>query len=255
MLWRVGDSGFHLVGSCHVLQTSDYPISSVLDKAYQDSRLVAFESDMLAPEVQAFGFSNGKATLLSVAPELYEAVEVALAVLGQDISSLPRSKPWHASLRLGLAIIANEGFTADYGLDLHFCRRAYDDSKSVSFLESPCAALTCFDSAPVVAQLALLRYGLANRGWAVREIHRIIEGWRTSNEEELELVLNERLHLFPDLFGCLIPARNLRWLPNVLHLSAQRTPTLLSVGILHCVGQQGLPALLAERGVVVSRIQ
>lgn len=163
MLWRVGDSGFHLVGSCHVLQISDYPISTALDNAYQDSRLVAFESNMLAPEVRDFGFSNGEVTLRTVAPEMYGAVEAALTELGQDTSSLSHSTPWHASLRLILAVIANEGFTADYGLDLHFRRRAYADSKPISFLESPCAALTCFDSAPVVVQLALLRYVLANR--------------------------------------------------------------------------------------------
>ena len=255
MLWKLGDAGVHLVGSCHLLQDSDYPISPRLEEVYGDSRLVVLESDTHRPEVKTFGLGTGEETLLSVEPELYSEVNTTLTALGEDTYSFPFSKPWGALLKLSIAVIAKEGFTFDQGLDQHFRHRAEADSKVVSFLESPFASLNCFESMPVALQLAHLRKTLAEPDLAVREAHRIIEGWRRSNEKELVSLLDELLDRFPELYGCLITARNNSWLAKIFHLISQRMPTLLCVGVLHCVGQYGLPALLAEQGFMVSRLQ
>ena len=249
MLWRIGTGGLRILATCHTLQPSDYPISSVWDAAYEDTSRAIFEADARAPEVRGVGMSSGDDTLFCQDPELYRRVEAALADLGQDVSSLFHSKPWYAGLRLAVALIQREGFDYGYSLDNHLRQRAEADHKTVEFLEMPRDQFQCFELQPLATQINHLSLSLVRQEWIVQQIHRIVNGWRRSNEAELLSAQEDYLRLFPELYQCIIIGRNYRWLPRLEQIGREETPTLVCVGALHCVGQQGLPALLAARGL------
>lgn len=249
MLWKIGTGGLRLLATCHVLQANDYPISTCYESAYMASSVVFFEADMRASEIQGFGLSSGDDTLFHQAPQLYREVEATLIELGHDVLSLPHSKPWHAWIRLIFAFIQHAGFEYRYAIDRHLFERAETDQKTVGFLETPWQQFVCYDSLPIPAQIDQLTLFLANRADIAHQMHRIVNGWRNSDESELVSVLEECLRRAPELYQCLIIGRNHNWLPRLEQLSLDTTPTLVCVGFLHCVGQVGLPALLAARGV------
>ena len=249
MLWRIGTGGLRLLATCHTLQPIDYPIPSVWEAAYVASSRLIFEADVRASEFRTVGLSSSDDTLFRQDPELYQRVETALVTLGQDVSSLVRSKPWHAGLRLALGLIQGEGFDYGYSLDNHLRGRAETDQKAIEFLEMPCDHLWCFESQPLAEQIDQLNFSLAHEAWGVQQIHRIVSGWRNSDVAELRSVLEDYLRLFTALYHCLIVGRNHSWLPRLEQLAREQAPTLVCVGALHCAGQLGLPALLAAGGL------
>jgi len=53
----------------------------------------------------------------------------------------------------------------------------------------------------------------------------------------------------------LLTARNRAWLPKIEQLLQSHEDPFVAVGAGHMLGEEGLPALLAERGYTVRRIQ
>jgi uncharacterized protein YbaP (TraB family) len=248
MLWRIGTGGLRVLATCHTLQSSDYPISSIWDAAYVESSRLIFEADIRAPEIRSVGISTGDDTLFRRDPELYRRVEAALTNLGQDVSKLRSSKPWHAGLRLAMGLIQREGFDYRYSLDNWLRVRAETDRKTVAFLEAPSDQFHCFEAQPLADQIYWLNYSLAHEAWGVQQIHRILNGWRRADLPGLESVLSDYLNLLPQLYRCLIIGRNDNWLPRLEAFAKDSVPTLVCVGTLHCVGERGLPSLLVNRG-------
>jgi hypothetical protein len=66
-VWKLDtDNGsFYLVGSCHVLRKSDYPLPEEFESAYEDADQVIFETDidaLMSQEVQLLLMSKGMYT-------------------------------------------------------------------------------------------------------------------------------------------------------------------------------------------------
>jgi|CXWL01.1.fsa_nt_gi uncharacterized protein YbaP (TraB family) len=248
MLWRIEPSGLRILGTCHTLQATDYPISLAYEAAYVSSSRVVLEADARAPELRTMGLSAGDDALVHQDPELYRQVQAALVAFGQDVSSLPSSKPWHAGLRLGLGLLQREGFDYRYSLDGYLRGRAEGDGKAIEFLETPTDQLRCFEIQPLATQLHWLRFALAHEAWGVQQIHRIVNGWRRSDTVEVASALSDYLNLLPDLYRCLIIGRNHAWLRRIETIAGEAPSTLVCVGALHCVGEFGLPELLKGKG-------
>ena len=59
----------------------------------------------------------------------------------------------------------------------------------------------------------------------------------------------------PELREALMDGRNRAWVERIAAAIAAGSKPFVAVGAAHMLGAQGLPALLAERGYTVTRIQ
>jgi uncharacterized protein YbaP (TraB family) len=163
-------------------------------------------------------------------------------------------KPWKAAATVAAVELARQGFGAEYGVDPILFQLARQGGKGVRFLEDPLEGFRHFEEATIEAQLRFLRFSLAERGRAVAELTRVIQSWRQSTPSAIEELAFDRLKRFPEIFGGLLTARNHAWIPKILELTNSSEPTLVSVGALHCVGSEGVIALLARQGLTADLI-
>jgi hypothetical protein len=59
---------------------------------------------------------------------------------------------------------------------------------------------------------------------------------------------------FPDLYRTIVTDRNLHWIDRIEELLAGQRDAMVVVGALHLVGEQGLVALLRQKGYLVTQM-
>ena len=82
----------------------------------------------------------------------------------------------------------------------------------------------------------------------------MIRAWRHGDIEFLETQLLDSLAEHEELNDALVTNRNLRWASQIDELLDDRDDYLIIVGALHLVGEDGVPNLLAQRGVKIRQL-
>jgi uncharacterized protein YbaP (TraB family) len=138
---------------------------------------------------------------------------------------------------------------------MHLMQRAQADGKATGGLETAEDQINALDSVPFDEQEISLRQSLRPLPELRSEIDTLHRYWREANVDGLEReMLNEMIELTPKSAKLLTIDRNLRWLPQVQAMVADGQPTLVVVGALHLIGDDGLPSLLRKQGVPVRQI-
>jgi len=264
LLWRV--SGAHgtlyLLGSFHMLSADDYPLAPAVESAYARADALVFE---IAPELAdspGMGMQMVQRAMLPAGTELADVIssdtaDKLRAHLGNEAAyaAMTRFKPWFINVGLAIRAMQGTGLDPALGLDQYFMQRARTDKKARSGLEGIEQQLHAFDAAPINEQELSLREALrpdAELQNDVRELHR---AWRSADLAALEAIQREEFFVKTPVTGRLVLTdRNRNWLPQMQAMLAQSQTTLVVVGALHLVGDEGMPALLAKSGFQVERL-
>lgn len=264
LLWQVGegDQHFYLLGSFHLLTKDDYPLADSLEAAYADAERVVFElapeaalSPTLAATMTQRGMLPADQSLTGMVSEETRAGLIRFLGSEAALPSVERFKPWFLSLGIAISAMTQAGFEAQLGLDMHLMQRAQADGKVTGGLETAEDQINALDSVPFDEQEISLRQSLRPLPELRAEIDTLHRYWREANVDGLEReMLNEMIELTPKAAKLLTIDRNLRWLPQVQAMVADGQPTLVVVGALHLIGDDGLPSLLRKQGVPVRQI-
>lgn len=252
MIWKLGNGRAHLMPTVHFLSRHDYPMRREYAKAYTSSEVIVFESDWFAPEMQKFGRTNDKGSVGSAGDDVLAQVTSAFSVLGLTAENIASMRPHYASMHISAALYAEEGCSSEHGLDTHVRNRAMANGKVIRYLESPTIIDEIAKSIPFDVQVAELRRTIENLDTVRARATRILNAWRDANLEGLAASLSELEAELPAFWSPIIVGRNQSWLPEILRVHESGERTLICVGALHCVGAQGLPALIAEAGVQIT---
>ena len=120
-------------------------------------------------------------------------------------------------------------------------------------MELPNVALQALASGPRDEQIHQLSYAAENTEVCQAEVDAMIFAWRSRSQATFEKLYQERLLQLPQTFNKLIVQRNQSWMPQLTAMVNDDIATLVVVGVLHFVGDFGLPTLLGQAGMVVSR--
>jgi len=264
LMWRAtGSEGtVYLVGSFHLLRPGDYPLATSLEQAYQRADRVVFEispEDMKSPDLLRKFTAAG---LLPAGKKLSEMVqpdtrEKLVRFLGSEaaLPAVDPYKPWFFGLSIALTTMQAAGFDATRGLDQHFMARSAEDGKATGGLETVDEQLAALDGGPWEEQEASLRESLKPAAELREDIERLHVAWRAGDVRALErMMIDEMMAKTPVTARLTNLERNERWVPQVQALLDQPGTTLVVVGALHLVGEDGLPALMQAQGVRFERV-
>lgn len=267
LLWKVSDadSSLYLLGSFHLLKQDDYPLPSVIDTAFDDAESLVFEIDpreMTAPEtmatIQKYAAYEGGKSLSTVLPKpTHDKLGKLLSLTGGSVQMLEQSEPWMVSLSLVLGITNAMGFKAELGMDRHLMARAASASKPTSGLETIDDQMKAMDSVPYAEQAAGLDEFLEDPKKAVRQLQDMHGWWRSGDVARLDSEMRaEMAKKTPESYKLLDVDRNNAWLPKLeARLKAsQSDDTLVVVGSLHLLGDDGLVEKLRAKGYTVERM-
>ncbi|WP_411832431.1 TraB/GumN family protein [Pseudoxanthomonas mexicana] len=267
LLWKVSDAdnAVYLLGSFHLLKESDYPLAPEVDAAFEDSAALVFEVEpseltSLATAqkfAQAATYEDGK-SLSSVLPEdVKNRLGQLLSASGASLAQVEASEPWAITLGMVMGIAQSAGFRPEQGLDQHFIRRASEAGKPVAGLETVDVQVAAMDKAPYSEQVYSLNELISDPARTVRQLHELHEAWRKGDTEKLDgKMRQEMIAHTPVSYRMLNVDRNNAWMPAIeKRLTAPGTDnTLIVVGALHLMGEDGVVEKLRAKGYQVERL-
>ena len=271
LLWEVsdGDNRLYLLGAFHLLRDTDYPLAPEVDAAYADAEALVFELSPAELESADFGRrmqaaarrEDGRRLDDALGPELaarlqrwLDANENALGGAGAQVQDYDA---WFVGLLVSLTELGRHGLDPALGLDRHLGRRAIADGKPATGLETGTQQIDALDGMSAEEQRQLLDEALAEAGDAAR-IDRLHADWRRGDADALWAAMGDDMRrAHPALYRRMNVERNRAWLPQRearLTPAAGRDDTLVVVGALHLLGEDGLVVLLREKGYRVRRL-
>lgn len=274
LLWKVSDADneIYLLGSFHMLKPTDYPLSKDVDGAFEDAETVVFE---LSPEEMsspALGMAMGQAALrrdgtmldselpASVAEKLRAWNETNAASL-QKIGLAPQVfqmfEPWFVGLTISIVEMNKLGLDPAIGLDMHLSDRARRASKPTLGLEQGSEQIAVFDGMGKDEQLQFLEESLNEADDATVEIEKLHDAWRRGDATALWNGMAAEMRTeYPALYRRINVARNDAWVPKLQRMLDGETgdDTLVVVGALHLLGDDGVVEKLRAQGYTVERI-
>ena len=275
LLWKAtaGDRSLYLLGSFHLLKQGDYPLSADVDAAFEDADAVVFEIPPKELQSPDLGVKMGQAAMRtdgtpldSVLPE--ETADALAAWAEENAASLQQMQlspqvlqmfqPWFVSLMVTMTEMGKYGLDPELGLDNHMANRAAEAGKPTSGLETADQQIALFTGMSPEEQVQFLQSALEATGEEGKlEIARLHEAWRNGDVrviwDEMGVEMRDE---FPAVYQRINVDRNDAWVPQLERMldGEGSGNTLVVVGALHLVGEDGVVEKLEGRGYEVERI-
>jgi uncharacterized protein len=274
MLWKVydEDNALYLLGSFHLLKPSDYPLSPDVQAALEDAEEVVFElspEELASPALglqmaQAAARTDGTTLDSQIGPELAGKLEkwtqdnaAHLGRTGLTHEVLQMFQPWFAGLMVSVVELTKQGLDPALGLDRHFMAKAAEAGKQTAALESGAEQIAVFAGMSEREQLQMLAEALDQAAAGPAQIDQMHRQWRTGDAEGLWTGMAVQLRRdYPQLYRRINVDRNDAWVPQLAgRLEADGSDnSLVVVGALHLLGEDGVVEKLRAKGYKVERI-
>lgn len=263
-MWQVeGKSNtVYLLGSIHLLREQDHPLPGVIDSAYDDAEVIVMELDMddLDPAYTQMAFNragvmtDGTTLRDLMGDDAYARAEEAAAVIDIPLDMLAQSEPWLAAMTVEIMLLYRIGFNPMLGVEMTMTSRAARDKKPIEGLETIDEQLSFLDGLPIEAQSDMLIQALIEGAELSESIDAIIDAWHRGDTATLEGTLLSSIEEQSELSEVLITDRNRRWAETIAGWVDDDRDYLVIVGALHLVGDEGVPALLEDRGLGIQQL-
>jgi uncharacterized protein YbaP (TraB family) len=258
-LWRFEKDGRvgYLYGTIHVGKLDWAMPGPRLRRALAASDTLAIEVNPLDPGVQA--------TVLAPVPAA-EALSVPPPLMDRLRKQAGRAcVPWERVEALPAPLIAAtlavlearwEGLHVDYASEVVLVGIAHSTRKPVASLETGTIQRQALLAGPPADQLALIEntvQGLED-GSARTELAAIANAWAGGDLDALARLLAQGSAIERTMVQRLVIGRNPAMAARIEALHRTGARLFVATGILHMVGDTGLPGLLAGRGFTVERL-
>jgi len=256
-LWEIetasGQRGW-VFGTIHSLPGGQAWRTARLDGALGDAQLLVLEvaelddaAAMRATYAQLATTPGLAAPSARVTPSEAPAVRAALARAGLEEADLTSLETWAVALSLSNAA-GPPGESVDRQLLAEWGERP------LAGLETIAGQLGIFDTLAPEEQAELL-VSVVEETREADERQALADAWRNGDIVALEALTRQGMLARPALREALLDRRNHAWAARIVPLLAAGRAPFVAVGAGHVVGAQGLPALLAARGLAVRRLQ
>ncbi len=261
-LWVVqGERTQHyLAGSVHLLPEQAYPLPAALERAYARSAGLVLESDLeelASPAMQQKWLAAAlapKGLAAEINPALLRSLKRHNQQQGLPELLCDRFKAWFCAVTLEIMSLQRAGMRADLGLDRTLFDRADAAGKQVRWLETPDQQLQLFAGISGEFSEQMLASTLDELGTPGRSAQDLVRQWMAGDVAAVETAVSEMKAEFPAAYARLLSERNRSWLPQLQKIFEEAQPQMIVVGSAHLVGPDGLPALLAARGLTVKPV-
>lgn len=261
-LWRISKDGraSYLYGTIHAARLDwMFPGPTIVD-AMRASDTVAFELDVLDPEIQrrlaaSIGSRRGDALPAALARRL----EQRRAAECVDAAVFGKFSPEFQVASLTVLAGRRDGFDPAYAIDLVLAGLARNLAKPVISLETPEAQMQALQMPTPADTLAFVRDSLdeLDAGRARPLLARIAKVWVDGDYAELSRYDKwcDCMRTEPERAAMkrLLDDRNPALAAGIDELHASGKQVFAAVGSLHMIGPTGLPALMKKRGYQVEQ--
>lgn len=248
MLWRVENTSLQILGSVHF---SNRPLlfSEQMTYALTNAVVLAFETNFdLQPNLALARYKADTSLSENVSAGLFADTRRMWTEYGFDEAELESFKPWWVAFRLMNAAMSNHGFKGEQGIDRRVVNHAKKKDTTLFFLESIDAGLKPFANAPRQEHETFLSRVVQHTSEGLEDVASLITAWESGIPKNLLPVVERALSLMPITYAGALAGRNKTWIRHLLRLARSGKSTVAVVGVLHLVGPDSIPDLLAAAG-------
>ncbi len=267
-LYRISHQGntTYLFGTIHVGQPTFYPLEpQVMDALARSTKLVV-ELDIrnhasFDTALKKHGFYPANESLeQQLSADSIFQLQRALEKFGMSVDQVKHMKPWLvANLLLGLDL-ERHGYSRSHGLEYFLLSPANVQAKPVLELESADYQLSLFDGMSAYQQEQYLRENLVEltNGQALKKAQHLLHAWSSGDSNQVDAFLQqsrkEQTVSSEFIQRVLLDQRNPAMATKIEGLLQQDEISFVGVGLLHLVGNTGVPTLLRQRGYQVEKL-
>jgi uncharacterized protein YbaP (TraB family) len=257
-VWKVtGPNGgtLYLGGSVHALKSTDYPLPSAFNRAFDASSRIVFEAEPKTLQGAAKGLSKageyrkGDSPKNHVDPRTYDYLRRFFALLKVPEEKFAKYRPWY--LALALQSPALHGLSANLGVEGFLEKRARANSKPVSGLESLREGVEIFSGLSDRESEALLLLTFIPAAHGSTEGATLVDAWHA---DLLARMTVDGFRDFPSLGERVLGARNRNWIPKIERYLQSGQTYFVVTGAAHMGGRGGLLSLLRQRGYRIEQL-
>jgi uncharacterized protein YbaP (TraB family) len=256
----------HLFGTIHVGVPSFFPLEPQVMQALRHSTTLVLEVDIRNREpfqraLQKHGlYANDDTIDRHLSADTLAQLQQALQRYDVPFDSVKHMKPWVVTnMLLGLEL-ARHGYHHNHGVEQFLLSFAGGSARRVQALESAEYQMSLFDGMGTAAQEQYLRENLSglSDGNALKEAQELIDAWSDASGDGIEKLMRESLNektVSSDFTQrILLDQRNPEMADKIEALFKNDASAFVGIGLLHLIGERGIPALLRQRGYVVERL-
>lgn len=258
-LWTVHgkESTVYLLGSIHLLPPGLAWRDERIDKAIRSADTFVFETALDSNAAEKYLAANGslpagqslKALLPSASQDDLEA-DMALVKLPE--ARFDTRRPWVVSVVLETVRAAEMGASPISGVDVTIMADAAARGKPIRYLETFEQQMALLAPADPALELKTFEAFLKDFRNEEHELPEIIRAWSAGDQEKLGALSLAGLSSDPAMKKRLVDDRNKAWIAPITHMLDNESGTfLVTVGALHMLGPDGVPALLRTKGYKV----
>lgn len=260
-LWKVQgkQATVYLLGSVHALQEKDYPLPPVMENAFTNSQIVAFETDIGELENPAMAMKmltksqlpEGQTLENVLSPEIYKSFMKHADDSGTPGIMVERMKPAMAAMTLEIFALLKLGLNPEYGVDKHFYPLAKSAGKEIVPLETVDYQLDLITGFSKEEGELLMKSTLKEVDNIKKDLGDLVNAWREGDADKLQKLMNDAMADSPVIYKRLLTDRNHNWIPKIEEMTRGDKNAIVIVGAGHLVGKEGVVELLKKDGLKV----
>lgn len=264
-IWKISSEAntVYLLGSIHVASPDIYPLDSAIENAFELADNLVVEVDITQVDemyamqlIMDYGaYPPGETLQDHISDDLYAQLteQFDLGLVAIDINTF---RPWVVVTLLDQLQMEELGYNPEHGIDLYFLNQAADSGQDIIELETMEFQVEMLSTLPDELMILLLEDYVENP--MTREAGDLLfEAWEDGDAAAMETLLFESLSEEPLLepyYDVLIYERNVTMAETIEGFLAEDETYFVVVGAGHLVGEQGIVALLAERGYLTEQL-
>jgi uncharacterized protein YbaP (TraB family) len=263
---RYQNNTAYLFGTIHVGKPAFFPLETEVTRALAHAGKLVVEIDIRNSEpfqqaLKKHGlYAAGGRIDQRLSAESLRRLRLALEKFGIPFEDIAHMKPWLVANMLIAFDLERQGYQRSDGIEYFLLSFAKEQTKTVQELESAEYQLSLYDGMPEAEQEQYLRENLAeiDDGNALKKAQALIDAWASANgkafDDLLQESLNEKTISSKFMHRVLLDKRNPEMAEKIEVLLKNEESTFVGVGLLHLIGETGLPTLLRQRGYEVEKL-
>jgi uncharacterized protein len=258
-LWTVHGkkSTVYLFGSIHLLPPSLAWRDERIDKAIRSADTFVFETALDSDAAMKYLAANGSLpagqSLKALLPSAsQDDLEADMASVNLPESRFDTRRPWVVSVLLETVRATEMGASATSGVDLTIVTDAKARGKPIRYFETFEQQMALLAPADPAVELKTFEAFLKDFRTEGHMFPDIIRAWSAGDQDKLAALTLDSMASDPETKKRLVDDRNQAWVATIVHMLDSESGTfMVTVGALHMLGPDGVPALLRAKGYKV----
>ena len=262
LMWKAtsATNTVYLLGSIHAADKEFYPLSDVVESAFNSSKLLVVEVNVKNVNpmagmklVQQYGvYPENDALSKHLSKATADALDAYCSKHGLPRALLEKFKPWMAALTIEVMAVQQAGEDLQMGIDLHFLNESKEPQK-IEELESADFQMTALSSGSEEEQQEFLAQTLKHAENTKERLGSMRKAFLNGDADTMKKMLEEDNEP-KSLYKRLVDDRNGPMAERIAAYLNGKDQCFVVVGAGHLVGDKGIIKLLQEKNFTVEQM-